>query len=111
LECLLTPRPDGITVVQPCGRLDLLVAAELKHTLLDLIASGQRRLVVDLDLVAFIDSSGLGTLIAALKAARLDGGDLRIARPGQQTRVVLSLTTLDRILRPYASVEEACTGY
>ena len=41
------------------------------------------------------------------KSARLAGGDMRIARPGEQARIILSLTTLDRVMRPYDTVEEA----
>jgi anti-sigma B factor antagonist len=67
--------------------------------------------VIDLDAVTFIDSSGLGALIGGLKAARQAGGDLRIARPNQQARVILQLTTLERVLKPYTTIEEALSGY
>jgi anti-sigma B factor antagonist len=102
---------DGAVVLQPSGRIDLLSAGELRQRLIDTIAAGQRRLVVDLEAVPFIDSSGLGALIGGLKAARLAGGDLRIARPNAQVRTVLSLTTLDRVLRPYETVAAAVSGF
>jgi anti-sigma B factor antagonist len=63
--------------------------------------------VVDLSGTAFIDSSGLGALIAALKKARQAGGDLRIVGPTEQVRTVLGLTNLDRVLRPFDRVEDA----
>ncbi|MBI2885908.1 MAG: STAS domain-containing protein [Chloroflexi bacterium] len=78
------------------GRLDLVSAGEVKELLARTVAQGHRRLVLDLGATSFIDSSGLGAIIGSLKAARLAGGDLRITRPGQQARVVLELTTLDR---------------
>jgi anti-sigma B factor antagonist len=111
MDVTVGSRPDGVTVVQPAGRLDLLSAAGLRQRLAQEIAAGRRRLVVDLAQVTFVDSSGLGALIGGLKAARLAGGDLRIARPGEQARIVLELTTLDRVLRPYPTVEEALAGY
>ena len=74
-------------------------------------ADGQHRLVVDLGQVSFIDSSGLGALISGLKSARQAGGDLRIANPGEQARVVLKLTRLDRVLHPYDSVEDALANF
>lgn len=104
------PSP-GIAVVALCGRLDLLTAADLKQQLVDAVTAGNRRVVVDLEHVTFMDSSGLGALIGGLKAARLQGGDLRIARTPDQARAVLNLTTLDRVLRPYVTVEEALAGY
>jgi anti-anti-sigma factor len=102
---------DGTTVASLSGRLDLLSAIDVKRRLAETITDGQRTIVVDLQAVTFIDSSGLGALIGALKAARLAGGDLRIARPQEQARVILQLTTLDRVLRPYTTVEEALRGF
>jgi len=45
--------------------------------------------------VSFVDSSGLGSVVAALKQVRSSKGDLRLAAPNQQVRVVLELTTLE----------------
>jgi anti-anti-sigma factor len=100
-------RPDGAAVMRLIGRLDLASAADVKQRLTRAIAEGHRLVVVDLHEVSFIDSSGLGALISGLKAARFQKAELRIARPGEQARVVLELTTLDRVLRPYPTVEEA----
>lgn len=99
-------RPDKVTVIALSGRLDLLSAADVKQRLADSVAGG-RRCVVDMNQISFVDSSGLGALIGGLKAARVQGGDLRIARVPQQARIILELTTLDRVLRPYSTVEEA----
>ena len=107
VEMAVDIQSGGTVVVRLVGRLDLASAAEVKQRLTRAIAEGHRRLVVDLGDVTFIDSSGLGALIGGLKAARLQRGDLRIARPGEQARLVLELTTLDRVLRPYPTVEEA----
>jgi anti-anti-sigma factor len=98
---------DGISIVRPHGRLDLLTAPGVKQQIAATIANGHRYLLVDLVDITFIDSSGLGVLLGSLKSARLAGGDLRIARPTEQARVILELTTLDRILKPYSSVEDA----
>jgi anti-sigma B factor antagonist len=108
MDVAVEAQSGGLTVVRPAGRLDLLSAAEMKQRLAESAGGGCRLLVVDLAGVTFIDSSGLGALIGGLKAARQSGADLRIARPGEQARVILELTTLDRVLRPFASLEEAC---
>ncbi|CAA9215691.1 MAG: hypothetical protein AVDCRST_MAG77-183 [uncultured Chloroflexi bacterium] len=113
MDITVTPGPigAGIAVVSLCGRLDLLSAAAVKQRLATEVAAGHKKLIVDLGDVAFIDSSGLGALISGLKAARQAGGDLRIARPCDQARLVMKLTTLDRVLRPYLTVDEAIAGY
>jgi anti-anti-sigma factor len=111
MDVTFDSRPGGVAVVRPSGRLDMLCAAEMKQRLARSVAEGHSRLVVDLSGVSFLDSSGLGALIGGLKAARLAGGDLRIAAPAEQARVILELTTLDRVLRPYPTVEDALAGF
>ena len=111
MDVAIEAQPTGVAVARLRGRLDLLSAAEVKQQLTAAVADGHARLVVDIEGVSFIDSSGLGALIGGLKAARLAGGDLRLARPGEQARVILALTTLDKVLRMYGTVEEALAGY
>jgi anti-sigma B factor antagonist len=111
MEIMVDTREGGVAVLRLEGRLDMLSAADVKQRIAQTVEGGHRRLVVDLGGVGFLDSSGLGALIGGLKAARLAGGDLRIARPSEQARMILELTTLDRVLRPYDSVEEAAGGY
>jgi anti-sigma B factor antagonist len=92
------------------GRLDLLSAPTLRGLVEDVVAAGNRGVVVDLAGVPFVDSSGVGALVGGLKHARQAGGELRIAAPGEQVRTVLHLTTVDRVLRPYDTVDEAVEG-
>src|SRR5215213_529446 len=94
MELTLETPATGVAVARLTGRLDLLSAGGVREQLNEAVAGGQRHLVVDLGEVAFIDSSGLGALIGALKTARQAGGDMRVARPGEQARMVLELTTL-----------------
>ncbi len=107
MDAMLDARPGGAAVLRLSGRLDLLSAGEAKQQMTAAVEGGHRRLIVDLGDVSFVDSSGLGALVGGLKAARTAGGDLRIARPSQQTRSILKLTMLERVLRPYETIEEA----
>lgn len=111
MEAKIEPRHGGRAVVRIAGRLDFLSAGEARQRFVEAVANGQRALVVDLGDVQFIDSSGLGALIGGLKAARQAGGDLRIARAGEQARMVLSLTSLDRVFRLYDTVDEALAAF
>jgi anti-anti-sigma factor len=111
MDLTIVPKADGIAVAKMVGDLNLLCASDVRTGLAAAVNDGHRRLVVDLSQVNFIDSSGLGALISGLKSARQAGGDLRIASCGEQARVVLKLTTLDRVLRPYDSVEDALDGF
>jgi anti-sigma B factor antagonist len=102
---------NGVTVVAPTGRLDVAGAPALKDAISEAVKNGQPRVVLDLEGVSFVDSTGLGSVIAALKQIRSSQGDLRLAAPNQQVRVVLELTTLDRVFPYYSTVEEALTGF
>lgn len=97
-------RDDGVGVVTPRGRLTMASARQMREILLDLTQQGTSRIVVDMGETTFLDSSGLGALIAGLKSARQAGGDLRIARPTTAVMTVFELTNLDKVLRPRDSV-------
>ena len=111
LEVQSRQAENGVTVIAPTGRLDVAGAPALKDAVSEAVKNGQPRLVIDLEGVSFVDSTGLGSVIAALKQVRTSNGDLRLAAPNQQVRVVLELTTLDRVFPYYATVEDALTGF
>jgi len=94
-------------VVSPEGRLTASGAPRIKQAIKKLIDEGHARIVVDLAQTEFIDSSGLGALIGGLKAARLAEGDLRLAAASDSVKSVLKLTSLDRVLRDYPTVDSA----
>ena len=98
---------DESVVIRPQGRLNLLAAPRLREVVAQSVQTGRSHIVVDLSGTTFMDSSGLGALVAGLKSARQGGGNLRIACLTPQVEMVLKLTNLDRVLRPYASVEDA----
>src|SRR5438309_6144396 len=77
----LQETPDRVTVVVPRGPLDVSSAHALRQRMKELVESGVLQVVVDLDAVTFLDSSGLGAIIGGLKRFRQGGGDLRIAHP------------------------------
>jgi len=101
---------DGGVVLAQSGRLTVVTAPQLRATVADRIASGDRLIVVDLSATEFVDSSGLGALVSCLKSARQAGGDLRIVAPSEQVSMVLRMTNLDRILTPRVSVDDALRG-
>jgi anti-sigma B factor antagonist len=98
---------DGFGVIRPHGRLNMVSAPQLSAAVAELVGSGCSRIVVDLADTSFIDSSGLGALVASLKHARQAGGDLRLAGTTPQIDTVLELTNLDRVLRPSPTVAAA----
>lgn len=104
---------DAVTLVKPaCERLDLEVSVEFRAALLDAIAAGQRQLVIDLADIEFIDSSGLGALVSALKALRAQKeGDIRLASPQQPVVALLEVTRLNRVFSSYATADQAVQSF
>ncbi len=98
---------DSQTVLHLDGRLDIETAAKLKAMSRKLIDDGTRDLIIDMQGVSFVDSSGLSAVVSALKYIREHEGKLKLASVGDQPRTALSLTLLDRILDIYPSVDEA----
>src|ERR1700757_1241244 len=110
LEVETRPAVKGVTVLAPSGRLDVAGAPALKDAIGEAVRNGSSKVVIDMEAVSFVDSTGLGSVISALKQLRNSQGELRLAAPNQQVRVVLELTTLDRVFPYYPTVEEALTG-
>jgi len=84
-------------VVAVRGEIDLVTAPVLWESLADALPD-TKRLVVDLSGTDFIDSTGLGVLIRALKRLRHHGGDLILRAPRPNARKILNLTCLDQVI-------------
>lgn len=102
---------EEVAVLRLDGRLNMVAAPRLKEAVDQVVEGGRSRVVVDMAEVTFMDSSGLGALIAGLKKARQRNGDLRISGMNDQVATVLRLTNLDRVLRAHSSVEAATDGW
>lgn len=98
---------EKIAIVRPVGRLNMAAAPQLTTTITDVVDGGRATIVVDLSRTDFIDSSGLGALVASLKRCRQAGGDLRLAAPTAQVVTALELTNLNRVLAPSETVDDA----
>jgi anti-sigma B factor antagonist len=98
---------EGWAVVSASGDIDLTTAPRLRETVIGIVVTGQPKVVLELQAVDFIDSTGLGVLVGLLKRTRSQGGDLRVVSTRSSLRKVLELTSLDRALPLATSVEEA----
>jgi len=109
LDLTLDRRTHGSwTVVEVGGELDLYTAPSFRESVLE--AAGDHeppKVIVDFSGLGFIDSSGLGAIVACLKHLRERGGDLTLAAPeGSGLRRLLDLTGLDRVLTLYTSTDQ-----
>jgi anti-sigma B factor antagonist len=101
---------DGFAVVTISGQVDLASAPGLRACLLDLASDGKVRIVVDLSTTEFLDSTGLGALVAGLKRVRLRGGEMRLVVPTPSVRKVFEITSLDRVFPLFDDLTAALSG-
>jgi anti-anti-sigma factor len=94
LDVTADDRQPTYTVVTLDGELDVGQAPQLRTKLVDLMNEGKLRLVLDLSAVDFIDSSGLGVLIRALRRLRSQGGELRLVVTKPEVRRIFDITGL-----------------
>lgn len=95
----MTVSAEGdITVIGLSGDLDFHTARRLREKLLELHAAGANNVVLDMASLEFIDSSGLSVLVAGLKRLRNSDGNLSLRAVPQQTRCVLEVSGLSRVL-------------
>ncbi|MFF3851108.1 STAS domain-containing protein [Streptomyces sp. NPDC002328] len=98
----------GWAVVILTGELDRASAPALREAVDALVVEGLARIVLDLEQVSFMDSSGLSVLVYAMRQAGEIGGTLRLAAPGRQVRRLLELTGLDTAVEVFPGVPAAC---
>ncbi len=101
---------SGWSVLEVKGEVDLYTSPQLKDKVTEMIEHGQSRLIIDLTDVGFMDSSGLGVLVTALKRARERDGSLALVCPEGSVHKVLTITGLDRVFPIHGSVSEAASS-
>jgi len=84
---------------------------DLGDTLRGLLDRGRRRIVLDLEKVRFMDSAGLGELVAWKKRALQLGGDVRLLRPRDRVREVFELTALTRVFQIFEAEADAVASF
>ncbi|HVV77390.1 MAG TPA: STAS domain-containing protein [Mycobacteriales bacterium] len=95
------------TVVAVSGEIDVYTAPKLREHLIDLVASGQYQLIVDLEAVDFLDSTGLGVLVGGLKRVRSHDGSLDLVCSQDRILKIFRITGLTKVFAIHASIGEA----
>lgn len=104
---LETTRHGGRSVVTVGGRLDLVTASDLRSALDHELEERPARIVVDLAGVDFMDSTGLGVLIAVQRRAQDVGSSIVLSSAAPIVLTVLRVTGAERLLPLYDSAEQA----
>jgi anti-sigma B factor antagonist len=103
---------SGITVLELSGRVTLGEESnQLRTKVKDILAQGKKRLVLDLGNVSYIDSAGLGTLVAGYTSSQSQGAGMKLANLTKRFREQLNITKLVTVFDVYSSVEEALRSF
>jgi anti-sigma B factor antagonist len=98
------------TVLEVGGEVDVYTAPRLRERLVELVDAGSRNVVVDLGRVDFLDSTGLGVLVGALKRLRAAGGTFALVCSKEPLLKIFRITALDQVFPIFTSVEAATTA-
>lgn len=97
-----TDRDGSICIVSLDGEVDVYTAPRLKEALVSAIEGGCSNVVVNLEGVGFIDSSGLGVLVSALRRARERDGVVRLVCTRDNILKIFRITGLDKVFPIFA---------
>jgi anti-sigma B factor antagonist len=90
-----TRQVNGITIVDLSGRITLGEGSVLLRDMVrDLITKGQRKILLNLGDVTYIDSSGIGELVSAFTTVRNQGGELKLLNLTKKVHDLLQITKL-----------------
>jgi anti-anti-sigma factor len=95
-----------VKVLQPSGILNGISANQLRRDMSDLVGSGVDIVLIDLQDVTFIDSSGLGALVAMMKMVQTAGGKLFVCSINEQVRMLFELTRMEKVFERFADRDE-----
>ena len=103
---------SGVSVIELGGKITIGDGgAELRQIVVDLIEGGHSKLLISMEKVGFMDSAGLGELVACYKKAAERGGAVKLLKPSGKVADLLSLTKMSEILEIYQDEGEAIASY
>ncbi len=102
---------DGVVILDIQGEIDLYNAPEIKDTIQKLIEAQKYNIIINLEKVSYIDSSGIGALISSLSNLKKYQGSLKIINVYASVKKVFELTKLTSFFEIYNSEEEALAKF
>ncbi len=101
----------NVNIISVGGRLDAYAANDVERKLDSLITAGHVCLVVDLSRLEYISSSGLRVLLAAIKRAKKEQGDIRLACLQPGVKEVFDIAGFSQLFRMFGKEEEAVSSF
>jgi anti-sigma B factor antagonist len=102
---------QGFTVIAVSGEIDVYTAPKLREKLSSLADGGSFQLIVDMEGVEFLDSTGLGVLVGGLKRVRAQDGCIDLVCTQSRILRIFKITGLNKVFNIYNSVHEAVAAH
>lgn len=111
MDLELNVRREGdAAILEVAGEIDVYTAPKLREKLIELVSEGCYRIIVDLERVDFLDSTGLGVLVGGLKRVRNHDGTLELVCTQEKILKIFRITGLAKVFPIHDSVDGALTG-
>lgn len=104
---ITTERTGTGCVIAVTGEVDVYTSPHLKREVAAALDDGCTDVIIDLGRTGFIDSSGLGVLVSALRKAKEQGGTMRLVCTEESILKIFRITGLDKVFPIFTAVEEA----
>ncbi|MGI6668494.1 MAG: STAS domain-containing protein [Acetivibrionales bacterium] len=88
---------EDFTKVSVRGEIDIYNACNFKEKLYDIVDKSKKDIIVDLGNLSYIDSTGLGIFVGALKKAKLSGKNIRVENTKDNIKKLFTITGLDKL--------------
>ena len=89
------------------GEIDVYTAPRLRQAIIDLVEGGATRIVVDMEKVDFLDSTGLGVLVGGLKRVKDKDGSMKLVATQDRILKIFDITGLSKVFPIFGSLDQA----
>jgi anti-sigma B factor antagonist len=107
---LATEEVEGATIIAVGGEIDVYTAPRLRDKITELVADGVYSLIIDMEGVEFLDSTGLGVLVGGLKKVRAHDGSLQLICTQERLLKIFRITGLAKVFTIHDSVASAAAA-
>lgn len=95
-----------IKIFHPSGILNAISGNQLRRDIADIVTKETNIILIDLQNIDFIDSSGLGALVSTMQIVKSSGGQLFICSVNEQVKMLFELTKMERIFKIFQNQDE-----
>jgi anti-sigma B factor antagonist len=107
-----TRQVDGVTILDLSGRITLGEGSvTLRDAVHDLVAKGSKHILLNLENISYIDSSGIGELVSAFTSVKNSGGELKLLNLTKKVHDLLQITKLYTVFDIWDSEASAVTAF